>query len=298
MARNKKNAEQNVAVEETSKVVAPAVEATTKAPVDDIKQRIDKLEAEMSEAKSNIIELVKKYNQAVEDGKYVDMKNIDDDISEAVKDYTAKAWQKKGWELLQSDDPMLEAAMDPTYETLKTHDQKVEGSKQIIREVVEAEKPIDPLELSKMAPHGKKVGHDPKWASMIEKLNYLLTCRRSMELGLDPSKIADNYAMTLAAMELTCFAQSDSVDKFNKADADDLLRDDLQKVVDAMIGSGYDVSDREVMYLLMIYQKKNSKRSLSVTVANHKVLRQDMLEICHAVITKGGYFVDYKQKKS
>ena len=77
----------------------------------------------------------------------------------------------------------------------------------------------------------------------------------------------------------------------------DLLRLKLQKVVDAMIGEEFKAVSHDVKFLLSIYSKKNNRKALTVTCANHKYLTMYVAEICHRIVMGKAYTVEYKTIK-
>ena len=74
----------------------------------------------------------------------------------------------------------------------------------------------------------------------------------------------------------------------------------FQQKVNALVkraGGGLKVRfSHDVNFLLSVYSRKNRK-ALTVTTANHKALRGYLAEICHRIVTKKQYAVDYKAVK-
>ena len=222
------------------------------------------------------------------------MQEIDAKIAEKVEEYTTIAERECFNEILQDENPMKAAAERVRYATIKVRD--VTEDKVTTRVVEASSNQIDPLKLHKKAKDG--IGADKNWHFMIEKLNMLLTCRRAIELGLDPREIKNTYSMSEEATKIEALMSETDPTKYDKNAADELLKQDVQKVVDAMLGGGeFEVTDVMINYLLMIYQKKNNRKSLSVTCANHKNMRIYLLDICHACVTGNEFSVVYKVKK-
>lgn len=257
--------------------------------------KIDQLTKELAELSRGIDELVVNYNDAITSADFAGAKDVSDDIDEKVDEYSSKAWDREALKLRNTDDPMLSAARELTYTVVKVHKSKVKGSEQEVMDSTTKEVYIDPLELARKC--RGSIGKDKNWEYMLEKLNFLFTCRRAIELGVDPTTIADNYAMAEQAIKLGMFLTPDTVTKYDRTEADNMLKHDMQAAVNAMIGDEFLVTDKMVMYLLMIYQKKSTKRALSVVCSNHKQFRIMMLEICHACAEEGGFMVEYKAKK-
>lgn len=237
-------------------------------------------------------ELVSKWNESAEYAEYKTMAKLEEEIAQKVTEYTELAWDETVLELKQTEKPMVEAAKRLTFETIKVKPEKQEDGTPVMI-MYGADKPIDVLALHKAIEGG--IGEDKKWHSMIEKLNFLITCRRAIELGLNTDEINKSYAMSQQATKMDMFLTGATT--FDKNGADELLRKDMQLVVNAMIGDGYEVVNKMVSYLLMVYQKKNSKRALSIVCATHKHLRQYMLEVCNSCITGDDFEAVYKEKK-
>lgn len=262
-----------------------ATEETTETPVDDEKDKV----------REEIDELIKQYNEASEYIEYKRMREIEAKIAEKVQQYDELAEGECFAEFLQSENPMKAAAEAVRFPTIKVRDERQKGGGQPKKVVEASSKPIDPMRLHKKAKDG--IGANKEWHFMCEKLNLLLTCRRAIELGIDPMTVKNTYSMSDEAVKIECLLSETDATKYDKNAADEILKQDMQKVVDAMVGSGFTVTDVMVNYLLVIYQKKDNKKSLSVTCANHKFMRMYMLEICHAAITGNEFCLNFKVKK-
>lgn len=306
MARRKKEAEVaavEVKTEEvkTEEVKVEAANAETTEPAkDEVKTEEAAAEAETTEATSRkdqlheeIKELVEKYNEAYGYREYKRMQELDTEIADKVEEYTGISERECFEEILNEENPMKAAAERVRYATIKVRD--VTEDKVTTRVVEASSNQIDPLKLHKKAKEG--IGADKNWHFMIEKLNMLLTCRRAIELGLNPREIKNTYSMSEEACKIEMLMDGTSPDKFDKNAADEILKQDVQKVVNAMLGEGYEVTDVMINYLLMIYQKKNNRKSLSVSCANHRNMRIYLLDICHACVTGNEFSVIYKVKK-
>ena len=71
----------------------------------------------------------------------------------------------------------------------------------------------------------------------------------------------------------------------------------LQRIVTAMIGPEYKATSHDVNFLMSVYSRK-SRKALTVACANHKYLRQYMMEVCNHIVTKTPYSVDYRKQKN
>ena len=237
--------------------------------------------------------LVNKYNEHAEFNEFEEMKKVDVKINDAVDEYIKASKQECFDELLKADKPLKAAAEKLRFNSLRVKDEKLEegGTIRVVDSTVT--KLIDPLELHKKAKEG--IGENKKWFYFVERLNMILTARRAIELGLDPKTVNDSFAMNEESKKLEGFLVDETTLDLNEV-VEHLLQN-MQKVVEAMIGEGYDVKKEHVNYLLSIFAKKDSKKSLSVSCANHKYMRMYMLEVCNAVITNNKISMNYKTAK-
>lgn len=228
--------------------------------------------------------LVKEYNEAMHSAKFDDCVKIDDKIQQAVNEYTSLARQECFARLIAEEDTMLAAIKELDFETIKAVDKKIGEDKIPVREITNINKPINLFELDKAA---GGIGHDKKWAHMVEKLNFLLTAQKAVDLGIDPKDINDSYAMSSLAKEIDMGKTPTSKTNILKT---------LQLVITAMIGDGYKVTSHDVAFLMSVYSKKG-REALTVTCSNHRYLCRYLAEICHRIVLKKSYKVDYKKAK-
>lgn len=242
-------------------------------------------ETKLNELKSLAQRKVTEYNSTMLESKFDEAAKLDDEISEAVNEYTSVARGICFEDCAATDDPMLTAVTKLFFTTIGIKDTK-KGEENIpTREVIEREKQIDLLKLHKFVDGG--IGHDKEWVYMIEKLNLLMTCQKAKDLGINPTAINDSYAMSE-------IAKGYDLGK-NPTSKTNLLKT-LTKVVQAMLGEEYKPVSHDINFLLSIYSRK-SRKALTVSCANHKYMRNYVMEICHRIVTDGAYDVDYKRKK-
>lgn len=239
-----------------------------------------------AELRATAESLVKDYNDAIQGGKYDIAVKLNEKIDETVNEYTSIAREECFNALKATEDPMMEAVKTLVYPTIRAKDTKQGDEKIPVRVLEDVEKPIDLLKLHKFV-GGDGIGKDENWSHLIEKLNYLLTCRKAAELGVKPTKIIDNYAMSDIAKKIDMGETPYSKTALLKA---------LQTVVTAMIGAEYKVSSHDVGYLTSVYSRKN-RVALTVSCANHKYMRQYMAEICHRIVLGKSYDLEYKKIK-
>lgn len=245
--------------------------------------------AKMAELKAKVISLISAYNEANQgDGKLDDIRRIDGEIEETVNEYTGLARDQCFAECIATGNPMLEAVKRLTFETIAVKDETVgEGTVKLPVRVLDdhREKAIDLYKLHNAA---GGIGADKKWIDTVQKINFLLTAQKAVDLGLDPRAVNDSYAMSAIARDIDLGKTPTS--KTN------MLRT-LQTAVSAMIGDEYKATSHDVNFLLSVFSRKN-RRALTVSCATHKYMRGYMAEICHRIVTGGTYALDYKQVKS
>lgn len=238
-----------------------------------------------AELREKVENLVKEYNEAIQNGDFNRATDIDAEIEKCVNEYTSIARKECFDELKATDDPMLSAVKKLTFPTIKTRDTKQGDEKIPVRIVEDVEKPIDLLKLHKACTDG--IGADKGWIYRVEKFNFLMTAQKCVDLGIDPKSVNDSYAMSDIAKALDMGKTPTSKTNLLKT---------LQGVISAMIGEEYKVTSHDVNFLLSIYSRKNRK-ALTVTCANHKYMRQYLAEICHRVVMGETYEVEYKKIK-
>lgn len=245
-------------------------------------ERIQKLHELKSQAEAKAIA----WNAAMTEGKIDDANHIDTDLRETIADYTASARALCYEECQTSGDPMMEAIKRLTFTTIAVFDDKVGDEKIVVRSIVEKQKPIDLIKLHKRTKGG--IGQDPKWIYMAEKMNFLLTAKKAVELGIDPREINDSYAMSDIAREFDLGKNPASNTK---------LLASVQGIVTAMVGDGYKATSHDVNYIASVYSKKG-RGQLTVVSANFKTFAAILADICHHIVTGDGYkLTGYDRKK-
>lgn len=245
-------------------------------------ERIQKLH----ELRSHAEELAAAWNVAMTGGKIDDANKADNEIRETVAEYTAAARALCYEECQESGDPMMEAIKRLTFKTIAVFDDKVGEEKIIVRSIVEKDRPIDLLKLHKRTKGG--IGNDPKWFFMAEKMNFLLTAKKAVELGIDPREINDSYSMSDIAREFDLGKNPASNTK---------LLATINAIVTAMLGDGYKATSHDVNYIASVYSKKG-RGQLTVVSANFKTFAAILADICHHIVTGDGYkLTGYDRKK-
>jgi len=236
--------------------------------------------------RKEVEDLVSAFNEAYQAGKFEESQKLNNQIEEKVNEYTSIVRDACFEECKASADPMLTAVTLLSFATIGTKDEKKGDDKVPVRIVVDKERQIDLYKLYKYC-GDKGIGADPQWLYMAEQLNMLLTAQKAQDLGLDPKKVNDSFAMSNIAREIDLGKNPTSKTNMLKT---------LQAVITAMLGEGYKATSHDVNFLLSVYSRKNRK-ALTVTTANHKALRGYLAEICHRIVTKKQYAVDYKAVK-
>lgn len=236
-----------------------------------------------AELREKAEKLVLEYNNAVQNGDFNTANKLNESIEQAVNEHTSIARGECFKELAATDDPMLAAVKRLSFATIRVKDSKVGDEKIPVRSIEDSEKVIDLLKLHKTVSGG--IGKDPKWAAMIEKLNFLMTAQKAVDLGINPKAINDSYAMSDIARQIDLGKTPTSKTNILKT---------VQAIVTAMIGEEYKATSHDVNFLMSVYSRKNRK-ALTVSCANHRYMRQYMMEICHRIVEGTTYALDYKQ---
>lgn len=240
--------------------------------------------AKLAQLKSEVEEFVKSYNDAIQNGRFEESTKADAAMTEKVNEYTATVRDMCFEDCKATDDPMLTAVRTLSYVTIGVKDEKKGDDKVPVRTVVDKERAIDLLKLDKYC---GGIGHDKEWMHVAQKMNFLLTCQKARDLGLDPQKVNDSYAMSEIARQFEMGK--------NPTSKTNLLRT-LQMVITAMLGEGYKATSHDVNFLLSVYSKKNRK-ALVVSCANHRNFRGYIAEVCHRIVTGKEYELEYKTKR-
>lgn len=240
--------------------------------------------AKLAELREIVDNQVKAYNDANQNGRVEEAVKADKAMTDAINEYTATVRDMCFEECKATDDPMLTAVKTLSYITIAVKDEKKDDDKVPVRTIVDREKQIDLLKLDKFC---GGIGADPNWMHVAQKMNFLLTAQKARDLGLDPKKVNDSYAMSEIARQFEMGK--------NPTSKTNLLKT-LQVVVTAMVGDGYKATSHDVNFLLSVYSKKNRK-ALTVSCANHRNFRGYMMEVCHRIVTGKSYELEYKTKR-
>ena len=239
--------------------------------------------AKLVQLRSEAEALVKDYNDAIQNGKYEDASKADTALTEKVNEYTATVRDTCFEDCKNTENPMLTAVTTLLYVTIGVKDEQKGDDKVPVRTIVDKERAIDLLKLHKYC---GKIGADENWSHIAQKMNFLLTAQKCVDLGIDPKAVNDSYAMSEIAREFDMGK--------NPTSKTNLLKT-LQTVVTAMLGEDYKATSHDVNFLLSVYSKKNRK-ALTVTCANHRSFRNFLAEVCHRIVTGKTYEVDFKTK--
>lgn len=240
-------------------------------------------EVRLKELRSEAEELVKRYNDATQTGtgKYEEARKLDEAIQGKVNEYTSIVREMCFEECKAAPDPMLAAVTILSFVTIAVNDKKEGEDKIPIRSLIEKERPIDLLKLDQYC---NGIGANKNWSHIAQKMNFLLTYQKAVDLGIDPKVVNDSYSMTSIAREFDMGK--------NPTSKTNLLKT-LQAVVSAMLGDEYKATSHDVNFLLSVYARKNRK-ALTVSCANHKNFRNYIAEVCHRIVTGKSYGLDFK----
>ena len=228
---------------------------------------------------------VQSYNEALLNNNFSEAQKADSAVVEVINEYTGIVRDICFEECKATENPMVTAVTMLSFVTIGVKDEKKKGESLVpVRSLVEKERQID---LQKLHKHCGKIGADENWLHIAQKLNMLLTAQKAVDLGLDPKKINDSYAMSEIARDFDMGKTPTSKTNLLKT---------MQTVVTAMLGGDYKVTSHDVNFIMSVYSRKN-RAALTVTCANHKYFRNYIAEICHRIVTDKRYEVDYKSKK-
>lgn len=240
--------------------------------------------AKLAQLRSDAEALVKDYNDAIQNGKFENAHKAEVAATEKINEYTSVVRDMCFEDCKNTDNPMLAAVRTLSYVTIGVKDEQKGDDKVPVRSIVEKERQIDLLKLHKYC---GKIGVDENWFHIAQKMNFLLTAQKAVDLGIDPKEVNDSYAMSEIAKQFDMGK--------NPTSKTNLLKT-LQMVVTAMLGETYKATSHDVNFLMSVYSKKNRK-ALTVTCANHRYFRNYLAEVCHRIVTDKKYELDYKSKK-
>ena len=240
--------------------------------------------AKLAQLRSEAEALVKDYNEAIQNGKFEDATKAESAAIEKINEYTGVVRDMCFEDCKNTDNPMLAAVQTLSYVTIGVKDEQKGDDKVPVRSIVDKERQIDLLKLHKYC---GSIGADENWMHIAQKMNFLLTAQKAVDLGLDTKAVNDSYAMSEIARQFDMGK--------NPTSKTNLLKT-LQTVISAMLGEGYKATSHDVNFLMSVYAKKNRK-ALTVTCANHRYFRNYLAEVCHRIVTGKAYELDYKTKR-
>lgn len=238
----------------------------------------------MNELRDKVDELTKEYNEAVMDGNVTKTIQLNEDTEKAVNEYTSIVRDMCFAECKATPDPMLTAVTMLHFKTIGVKDEKNDGEKFPTRKVIDKERVIN---LKALDTYCGGIGADKNWMHICQKMNFLLTAQKAVDLGIDPKSVNDSYAMSE-------IARGFDMGK-NPTSKTNLLKT-LQTVISAMLGEGYKATSHDVNFLMSVYSKKNRK-ALTVTCANHRNFQNYLAEVCHRIVTGKSYGIEFRRKK-
>ena len=240
--------------------------------------------AKLAQLRSEAEALVRDYNEAIQNGKFEDATKAESSATEKINEYTSVVREMCFEDCKNTENPMLTAVQTLSYVTIGVKDEQKGDDKVPVRSIVDKERQIDLLKLHKYC---GSIGADENWVHIAQKLNFLLTAQKAVDLGLNPKDVHDSYAMSEIARQFDMGK--------NPTSKTNLLKS-LQAVVSAMLGADYKATSHDVNYLMSVYSRKNRK-ALTVTCANHRYFRNYLAEVCHRIVTGKSYELDFKTKK-
>lgn len=238
----------------------------------------------MNELRDKVDELTKEYNEAVMDGNVTKTIQLNEDTEKAVNEYTSIVRDMCFAECKATPDPMLTAVTMLHFKTIGVKDEKNDGERFPTRKVIDKERVIN---LKALDTYCGGIGADKNWMHICQKMNFLLTAQKAVDLGIDPKSVNDSYAMSE-------IARGFDMGK-NPTSKTNLLKT-LQTVISAMLGESYKATSHDVNFLMSVYSKKNRK-ALTVTCANHRNFQNYLADVCHRIVTGKSYGIEFRRKK-
>lgn len=246
-------------------------------------ERVANLATLLAESKT----LCQSLNEARQENKPTDeVSKIFNDLGDKVNEYTNAARTLAFEDCKAAENPMLAAVTMLVYKTIAAKDDLKDGDKFPVCSI--NEDVVRPIDLLKFHKYCDGVGADENWPHIAQKMNFLLTAQKAVDLGIDPKEVNDSY-------EMSAIARGFDMGK-NPTSKTNLLKT-LQTVVSAMLGDGYKAKSHDVNFLLSVYARK-SRKALTVSCANQRYFCRYLAEICHRIVTDGTYAMEYTKKKA
>lgn len=241
--------------------------------------------ANLAAIKASVEEMAREYNELMGEEKLTDANKKLAEIQEKVREYSADAKTLFFSDCKATEDPMLEAVKKLTYATICAKNEKRDDDTEVL--VIEDRmKVVDLIALDKFC---GTIGADKAWKHTMNKVNFLLTVQKCIDLGVDPKAVNDSY-------EISDIARAIKLGKTPTSKTNMLKT--LNVVIAQMIGDVHKATSHDVNFLLSVYAKKSNRKALTVSCANHKNFCKLIAEICHRIVTGASYGVEYKEKKA
>ena len=154
--------------------------------------------AKLAQLRSDAEALVKEYNEAIQNGKYEDATKADTKLTDTVNEYTATVRDMCFEDCKNTENPMLTAVTTLMFVTIGVKDEQKGDDKVPVRSIVDKERQIDLLKLHKYC---GSIGANENWSHIAQKMNFLLTAQKCVDLGVDPKSVNDSYSMSEIARE-------------------------------------------------------------------------------------------------
>ena len=281
------NKEKEVVV--NAEVIEP-VETPESTPVVEVPSIADR----KANVKAEIDTLIAGYNAASTVGAETRMSRLSTELEKKLDSYNQLCWDEYVDAIKGEADPMIRAIRDLVYEVGVIKDESRGKKKMISKKVFDTSVArIDPEELQEDL--GVDIGASTDWLSDLKTLNVIMTGRVGMKLGFNPADIIKSYKIRQQMLKLEAFGFKDG--NFNDVVADEVVRDNFEKVISDMIGEEpriKEFDDHLAFYINSVYAKK-SRRALELTCSNHASFKALMMEVCYYVLTGADFSVKYKK---
>ena len=122
----------------------------------------------------------------------------DTKLTDTVNEYTATVRDMCFEDCKNTENPMLTAVTTLMFVTIGVKDEQKGDDKVPVRSIVDKERQIDLLKLHKYC---GSIGANENWSHIAQKMNFLLTAQKCVDLGVDPKSVNDSYSMSEIARE-------------------------------------------------------------------------------------------------
>ena len=217
-------------------------------------------------------------------------------IQKAVSGYNNNSWTKTKLDIASTEDPMRTAVMEFYYPVIKVVDVNI-GDKEapvMIKKVRDADKIISLKKLHDGTADG--IGRNKRWYHLVEVFAALMAAKSTGDIEADD----DNDRKRIAKNILTNFdfaAEQQDIDAVIEGGfSNTKVVKALQKVVDAMLGEGYAICNKDFNFVSQRSTKKSKNKKCTNEAINASEMAEVMLHVCYKLLTGGKYEILFPTK--